>query len=281
MHQLAPARDLVAGNEGESVVLTWKASADNVLGYHIYRGASTTGPFTRLTDGLITETRFVDPQRSGAAAVYMVRAVALNAGPSGSYYNASQGVFATASAVSAASVRTEAPANVPEAKTADIVWVDDALPAGATGYATDNDRWSWISANPAPVSGTAAHQAELAAGLHHHFFVSAATPLAVGVGDTLFAYVYLDPANPPRELMLTWCAENWEHRAYWGENVITEGEDGAAGRHYMGQLPPTGRWVRLELPANAVDLENRNVIGMGFTLFDGRATWDRAGKSRP
>jgi hypothetical protein len=30
-----------------------------------------------------------------------------------------------------------------------------------------------------------------------------------------------------------------------------------------------------------VDLQNRNVIGMGFTLYDGRATWDRIGKSRP
>ena len=33
---------------------------------------------------------------------------------------------------------------------------------------------------------------------------------------TLFAYVYLDPSDPPREIMLTWLAEDWEHRAYLG-----------------------------------------------------------------
>lgn len=95
MQQLAPARELAAAVEGDAVVLTWKASADTVLGYHVYRGASTSGPFTRINDGLVEETRFVDPQRNGDAPVYMVRAVALYAGPSGSFYNASQGIFVT------------------------------------------------------------------------------------------------------------------------------------------------------------------------------------------
>jgi hypothetical protein len=36
--------------------------------------------------------------------------------------------------------------------------------------------------------------------------------------------------------------------------------------------------VRLEVPAATVGLEGRIVGGMAFTLFDGTATWDRAGK---
>ena len=104
--------------------------------------------------------------------------------------------------------------------------------------------------------------------------------MVVSEGDTLFAYVYLDPSAPPREVMLTWLADDWEHRAYWGENVIAEGADGSNSRRSMGPLPPSGRWVRLEVPAHAIGLENRTVRGMGFMLFDGRATWDRAGKSR-
>jgi hypothetical protein len=78
--------------------------------------------------------------------------------------------------------------------------------------------------------------------------------MMVGEGDTLFAYVYLDPLSRPREIMLTWLAYDWEHRACWGENVITEGVDGTAARRHMGPLPPSGRWVRLEVPAN----DNRN-----------------------
>lgn len=37
--------------------------------------------------------------------------------------------------------------------------------------------------------------------------------------------------------------------------------------------------MRLEVPASLVGLEGQTVSGMAFTLYNGRATWDRAGKS--
>jgi hypothetical protein len=46
----------------------------------------------------------------------------------------------------------------------------------------------------------------------------------------------------------------------------------------MGPLPPAGQWVRLEVPVELVGLEGRKINGMAFTLFNGGATWDRAGK---
>ncbi len=36
--------------------------------------------------------------------------------------------------------------------------------------------------------------------------------------------------------------------------------------------------MRLEVPASAVGLEGKTVNGMAFSLYDGRATWDKAGK---
>ena len=98
-------------------------------------------------------------------------------------------------------------------------------------------------------------------------------------GDHLFAYVYLDPQSPPSEVMLQWNTGSWEHRAFWGANKISFGSSGSASRRYVGPLPPVGQWARLEVPASQVGLEGRNVQGMSFTLFDGRATWDLAGKS--
>ena len=68
-----------------------------MLGYHVYRSVNG-GPFTRMADGLTTETQFVDPTRPPEATTYMVRAITLHVGPSGSYYNASQGAFATVAA---------------------------------------------------------------------------------------------------------------------------------------------------------------------------------------
>src|SRR5436853_4717882 len=47
----------------------------------------------------------------------------------------------------------------------------------------------------------------------------------------------------------------------------------------MGPVPAAGRWVRLEVPASQVALEGRTLNGMAFSQFDGRATWDYAGKS--
>jgi PKD repeat protein len=159
------------------------------------------------------------------------------------------------------------------------VWVEDALPAGA--IAGGSEAFTWISANPTPHSGTKAHQSPVTGGLHQHYFTSASATLAVGVGDTLFAYVYLDPANPPREVVLQWYDGSWEHRAYWGANLIGWAGGGGVGGRYMGTLPTAGQWVRLSVPAALVGLEGRTLNGMAFTLYDGRATWDYAGKTSP
>ena len=135
-----------------------------------------------------------------------------------------------------------------------------------------------MSSNPAPFSGALAHQSALLSGLHQHYFYNATATLSVAVGDTLFAYVYLDPANPPSEVMLQWNDGSWEHRAYWGANLIGWGTDGTVSRRYMGPLPAAGQWVRLAVPASQVGLEGRTLNGMAYTLYDGRATWDYAGK---
>jgi hypothetical protein len=161
---------------------------------------------------------------------------------------------------------------------AHTVWVDDAVPAGAA-VGGDGEGWSWVSSNPAPFSGARAHRSALLSGMHQHYFYNATTKLSVAVGDTLFAYVYLDPANPPREVMLHWYDGSWEHRAYWGANLLGWGTDGTASRRYMGPLPAAGQWVRLEVPASEVGLEGHTLNGMAYTLYDGRATWDYAGST--
>jgi hypothetical protein len=159
------------------------------------------------------------------------------------------------------------------------VWVEDAVPSGAT-LVEDRENWEWVTGYPAPISGVLAHQSALLTGMHQHGFVGATATFAVGVGDTLFAYVYLDPANAPSEIMLQWNDGNWEHRAYWGADLIAgSGIDGTNSRRNMGALPAAGQWIRLEVPAALVGLEGRILNGMAYTLYDGRATWDIAGKS--
>ncbi len=80
--------------------------------------------------------------------------------------------------------------------------------------------------------------------------------------------------------MLQWNdGASWEHRAYWGANNLGWGVDGTNSRRYMGALPASGQWVRLDVPASQVGLEGVTVSGMAFSMWNGRATWDHAGKA--
>ncbi|HYI12032.1 MAG TPA: carboxypeptidase regulatory-like domain-containing protein [Thermoanaerobaculia bacterium] len=158
------------------------------------------------------------------------------------------------------------------------VWVEDAAPAGALTKTSANATvWTWDTTQSA--SGTASHVEPLGSGLHEHWYENDPNPVPIAPGDVLFAYVLLDPCNPPREIMLQWSnGSNWEHRAYWGENVINWGSNGTSSRYRVGPLPETGKWVRLEVPASAVGLNERKVHGASFTLYGGRAWFDRSGK---
>ncbi len=159
-----------------------------------------------------------------------------------------------------------------------LVWVDDSLPGGAVSGADGGDSWNWISSNPTANSGAVANQSTVATGEHQHFFYNATSTLQIGTGDTLYSYVYIDPNNPPTELMLQWNDGSWEHRAYWGANSLNYGVSGTASRMYMGAMPPAGQWAQLKVPAGQVNLEGHTLNGMAFTLFGGRATWDTAGR---
>jgi hypothetical protein len=98
MDPVSPPGAVSAGVAGGGVTLNWPASADAVLGYHVYRSASPDGPFARLTGSPVTGNTFTDPTAAPATYTYMVRAVMLQTTPSGSYYNASQGAFLTVDA---------------------------------------------------------------------------------------------------------------------------------------------------------------------------------------
>ncbi len=101
----------------------------------------------------------------------------------------------------------------------------------------------------------------------------------MGADDTLFAYVYMDAASPPKELMLQWHTKgNWSHRAYWGGNLIDFGKDATPERLRLGELPPRGKWTRLEVPVQKLKLEpGTEIEGWAFTQFDGTVYWDKAG----
>jgi hypothetical protein len=170
-----------------------------------------------------------------------------------------------------------ATAAAPAAPPADYVWVDDVLPVGSQPT-SEGGVFPFVEADRAPVFAGTKSSVRKATGLSQHFFTGASPGLIVGPGDVLFAYVFVDPFDPPKEIMLQFNDGTWEHRAYWGEDVIPWGAAGTDSRRHMGPLPEAGRWVRLEIPAAQVGLPAGSVVnGWAFTQHDGLVHWDAAG----
>jgi hypothetical protein len=161
------------------------------------------------------------------------------------------------------------------------VWLEDELPEGAVPAGTgDADAWKWVSKPDAPVfSGQRAHTQGGKGEQRQHHFIGATKPLRVGPDDVLFTYVFLDPKEPPREIMLQWNNGSWDQRAYWGEDLIPYGEANTPSRRRFGALPATGQWVRLEVSAREVGITApTDIAGWSFDQFGGGAVyWDKSG----
>ena len=150
------------------------------------------------------------------------------------------------------------------------VWFESKVPEGAVS----EGNWQW----EAEKHGRLAHTEPPAAGVHSHVFHTARVGFRVEPEEWLYAWVYIPPEAKPESILLQWHdGQNWEHRAYWGEDKIGVGQPNTASRRAMGSLPPAGEWVRLEVSAQEVGLEGKAIKGMGFFLSGGQAYWHRGG----
>ena len=158
----------------------------------------------------------------------------------------------------------------------DYVWIDDGPPAGATS----REAGEFVdAAADRPVKSGRRSLRVQAAGLTQNVIETTGPKLKTGAGDVLFAHVHLDPANPPREVMLQWkIGGQWARRAYWGENLVGFGKDGGVERLRIGDLPARGEWVRLEVPTAKLEIApGTRIEGWAFTLYDGVAHFDASG----
>lgn len=95
MFPVIPPANLGAQSSANGVSLSWGASNDeNIAGYHIYYATSPSGPYQRVTQSPVSSTSYTHSIGVGMH-YYMVRAVKLERSGSGTFYNASQGVFAS------------------------------------------------------------------------------------------------------------------------------------------------------------------------------------------
>ena len=164
-------------------------------------------------------------------------------------------------------------------KLMELVWIDDSLPEVTENPADVVANFEFVSGPDHPVfSGRKSHR-QSSKGRGQHLVQNAKSPLLVGDNAWLFTYVFLDPKNPPRQIMLQWHDGNsWEHRAYWGEDKIEWGKKNTSSRRNIGPLPKMGEWFRLEVEAKKVGLDaGAKITGWAFTQFDGTVYWDKSG----
>jgi hypothetical protein len=95
MHRALPPGRIEGTLSSDGVSVTWEASAQEQARYHVYRAASVLGPYTRLTQEPLVACEYRDREGS-VDVVYMVRTIALQQSPTGSYEIMSQGVMAHA-----------------------------------------------------------------------------------------------------------------------------------------------------------------------------------------
>jgi len=161
------------------------------------------------------------------------------------------------------------------------VWIDDVIPPGAKSLGNGGgiQEFKFVSKGEHPVFSGERASMRTSQGLGQHLIQNANPRLPIGQDAKLFAYVYLDPVNPPKQIMLQWHdGKGWEHRAYWGGNHIPWGADESPSRKRIGPLPKPGQWTRLEVEASGVNLPaGAELAGWAFTQFDGTVYWDRAG----
>ena len=161
------------------------------------------------------------------------------------------------------------------------VWIDDELPAGSVpiGNGSGAQEFVFVTGPDHPVFSGKRSSQRTSQGRGQHLIQNAKPGLQLAANASLFSYVYLDPENPPRQIMLQWnTGRSWDHRAYWGGDHIPWGKAGTSSRRHLGPLPETGKWVRLEVKAAEVGLTTgMEITGWAYTQFDGTVYWDKSG----
>ena len=150
------------------------------------------------------------------------------------------------------------------------LWLEDAIPEGAavTG------EWAWVQ--DIKFSGGSSHTDGIKRGLHSHSF-EVPVPITLKENSVIEQFVYLDPDNPPKGIMLKLIVLDGEDvDFYWEaeEEVFVDTVEYMEA-WYMGFLPETGNWQKLALNINELETAPIEVIGISFITYDGRAYWDR------
>lgn len=160
-------------------------------------------------------------------------------------------------------------ASQPSTPSGDEIFIDDALPSGAT---VSSGTVNWDSNQYA--TGT------------QSFYLSGAGTQTVQIDDLseffkfgsgkAVLYVLIDPCDPTSEIKVTYSSAYRNAAVYWGSNSI--GADPGIIQFSRGSLPSTGAWTRLEIPIGTpLNLRGHTLISLKIQTYGGRVWFDHIG----
>ncbi|MDG2186363.1 MAG: DUF1553 domain-containing protein, partial [Mariniblastus sp.] len=160
----------------------------------------------------------------------------------------------------------------PPVQETETVWFEDAFPAGAKVNAPG------AVLVDEPVGSGSKSLKVVGAGLAQTFYDKGAQPLTSPDQGKFFLNVFLDPKDPPEEIMIQFLTKTWNHRAIWGADLIDWGKQNSTERFAAGGLPTPGEWVKLEFDVTSVGLKAATKVnGFAFTVHGGTAYFDKMG----
>jgi len=87
------AESLTGDGIQHSVSLSWTASTSTVVGYNVYRGGTSGGPYTRINSALDSNTSYMDSSVQAGQTYYYVTTAVDSTGAESAYSNQVQGVI--------------------------------------------------------------------------------------------------------------------------------------------------------------------------------------------
>jgi hypothetical protein len=156
------------------------------------------------------------------------------------------------------------------------VWLDDALPLGASGNNTSRNAAEWVTSDalPLPMGQRALKQAY--GDLHSQSINGGLIPRVIPQSPQLKFWLFLDKLHPPAAIMLE-LSTNVGQRTFAMGNVSTLGRGAFNDEKHvrLGDLPPVGEWHQVTIAAEQLSLQPGTIVNsLALAEFGGIVLWD-------
>jgi Protein of unknown function (DUF1553)/Protein of unknown function (DUF1549)/Planctomycete cytochrome C len=164
---------------------------------------------------------------------------------------------------------------MPQGNIHDIL-LDDLLPLGSSASNTSRNAERWVDGKfvEAPLGSRALAMAY--GDFHEQKINGGLVPRAVPKDPSLEFWIRIDDLHPPKAVMLELGTSNGTRRYAVGEvSALERGKFDDPKNVRLGDLTPPGKWTKIEVPTDKLNLEPGVFIqSLNLAQFGGEVWWD-------